>query len=368
MRSVICALVLSGAILSTAQAQPAAPPAVPVGVARVERKPISKTVDFVGRVQAVNRVEIRARVTGFLEEVLFREGDTIKEGTPLYRIEQDLFKAAVQKAEGALEMSQAAHALAKLQLQRAQDLLDKNAGSVVARDQAAAQEQQAQGAVTTDEANLNTAKINLGYTDITAPIAGRIGRTSVTKGNVVGPESGVLATIVSQDPMYVTFPVSQREFLRFAETDRTPDPKSIKVQIRFSDGALYDQAGQIDFIDVTVDRTTDTVSVRAVIPNPKGRLIDDQLVRVAVGSETPQEKLTIPQAALVADQGGLYVFVVQDGKAAVRRVKAGAEDGADIVVEEGLSVGDMVIVQGLQGVRPGMPVRATPLPKATGGM
>lgn len=368
MRLVICTLVLFGIHFSTAQAQQAGPPSVPVGVAQVERRPISQNADFVGRVEAVNRVEIRARVTGYLDAVLFREGDAISVGAPLYRIEQDLFKAAVQKAEGALEVSQAAFTLATLQLQRAQELLAKNAGSVVARDQAAAQEQQARGAVTTDEANLSTARINLGYTEITAPIAGRIGRTSVTKGNVVAPESGVLAVIVSQNPMYVTFPVSQREFLRIDEQGHAVDPKTIKVQIRFSNGALYDQTGQIEFIDVTVDRTTDTVMVRAIMPNPDGRLTDGQLVRVALESNIPKDKLTIPQAALVADQGGVYVFVVQDGKAAVRRLRLGSEDGADVVVEEGLSAGEAVIVQGLQGVRPGMSVRASPLPKAVRGM
>jgi membrane fusion protein (multidrug efflux system) len=368
MRRAICALLLGCAAIAAARAQPAEAPAVSVGVARVEKRAVSRSADFVGRIEAVERVEVRARVTGYLDEVLFREGDLVEAGAPLYRIEQDLFKAAVQKAEGALEVSRAAHTLAELQLQRAQDLLARNAGSVVARDQAAAQEQQARGAVTTDEANLSTAKINLGYTDITAPIAGRIGRTGVTKGNVVSPESGVLAVIVSQDPMHVTFPVSQRELLQLDDRRRQADPAGIKVLIRFSDETVYDQVGRIEFVDVTVDRATDAVSVRALMPNPTGRLIDGQLVRVALEATKPDEKLTVPQAALVADQAGLYVFVVEDGKAQMRRLKIGQEIGADVVVEEGLGAGDAVIVQGLQGMRPGIPVRAGPLPQPGRGM
>jgi membrane fusion protein (multidrug efflux system) len=336
-------------------------PAVAVGTVYAEKRPIAKTADFVGRIDAINRVEIRARVKGFLEEVLFKEGDLVKEGQPLYRIEKGLFEAAVEQAAGARERSKASLALAGLQRKRAEDLLAKASGTVVARDQAVAEEEGAKGALMTEEANLRTAKINLGYTEITAPIAGKIGRTAVTKGNVVGPDSGPLTTIVSQDPMYVTFPVSQREFLEAKDGDKGRDVKSIKVRIRFSDGSVYDQVGVIDFIDVSVDRTTDTVIARATIPNPRGALIDGQLVRVTLETGQPEEQVVIPQSALIADQQGVYVFVVEDGKAAVKRLKLGDETGTDIVVEEGLSAGAQVIVEGLQGVRPGVPVRASPL-------
>jgi membrane fusion protein, multidrug efflux system len=180
----------------------------------------------------------------------------------------------------------------------------------------------------------------------------------LTKGNVVGPDSGVLTTIVSQDPMYVTFPVSQRDFLQ-AKTD----VKTIKVQIRFSDGSIYDQLGEINFVDVTVDRTADTVIVRATIANPSGRLIDGELVQVNAESGTPEEKLVVPQAALIEDQEGTYVFIVEDGKAVVRRVKLGGESGANVIIESGLSGGEQVIVEGLQGIRPGIAVRASPIPQ-----
>jgi membrane fusion protein (multidrug efflux system) len=361
MRNCLFGIIASFAALAPALAQQAAPAAVPVGTVNAELKPITRTLDFVGRIEAVNRVEIRARVSGYLEAVLFREGDLIREGAPLYRIEHGLYQAAVEQAQGALERSNAAKALTEIQLQRAQQLVASQSGTVVARDQALAADQQAKGAILSDEAALQTAKINLGYTDITSPISGKIGRTNITKGNVVGPDTGALTVIVSQDPMYVSFPVSQRDILE-AQKRGVTDVKSIKVSIRFSDGSTYDQPGQINFIDVQVDRTTDTVLARATMANPKGTLIDGQLVRVGLESGTPMEKVVVPQAALIADQGGVYVFAVEDGKAVVKRIKTGGEAGTGVVIEQGLAGGEQIIVEGLQGVRAGVPVRANPLP------
>jgi membrane fusion protein (multidrug efflux system) len=361
MRIAICAAVLAGGLILPADAQQTQPVAVPVGVVKAEKKPIAQSLDFVGRVEAVDRVEVRARVTGYLEAVLFKEGDAIAAGAPLYRIEHGLFK-------GGREGPRAAKTLSEIQLQRAEDLVQKEAGTVVARDQARAADQQANGAVMTDEASLATAKINLGYTDIVSPIKGRVGRTNITPGNVVGPQSGVLTMIVSQDPMYVTFPVSQREFLRAQEAGHRIDIRTIKVRIRFADGSLYDQEGSVDFVNVTVDRATDTVLARASVPNPKSALIDGQLVQVDLEAGTPDQKVVIPQAALIADQEGVYVFVVEDGKAVVKRVKPGGEAGTGVAIDSGLNGGEEVIVEGLQAVRPGAPVRASPIQSAlTGG-
>jgi membrane fusion protein, multidrug efflux system len=363
MRAAIWVTALMCSLACPAYSQQGTPATVPVGVFTAKREPIAKTLDYVGRIEAINRVDIRARLKGYLDAVLFKEGDLVNEGAPLYRIEKGLFQAAVEQAEGTLETSKAQYELAGKNRKRQEDLFAKNVSAGKALDEAVAAEGEGKGAIMTNEANLQTAQINLGYTDIVAPISGKIGRTSLTKGNVVGPDSGVLTTIVSQDPMYATFPVSQREFLR-ADSDRAVDTKTIKVRLRFSDGSVYDQLGVINFVDVTVDRTTDTVTVRAAVPNPNGRLIDGQLVRVNLESGTPEEKVVIPQAALIADQGGVYVFIVEDGKAVMRRVKLGGESGTNTVIESGLSGGEQVIVEGLQGVRAGVPVRASPLPQA----
>jgi membrane fusion protein (multidrug efflux system) len=348
-----------------AQSNDAAP--LPVGTIVASRKAVEKTIDFRGRVDAVQRVEIRARVTGYLDDVLFKEGTTVAVGQPLYRIEDGLFKAAVGQAEGALERSKAAEALTAIQLQRAQELLEKQSGTVVARDQAVAADQQAKGAILQDEASLETARINLGYTNIISPIAGKIGKTSVTKGNVVGPNSGILTTIVSQDPMYVTFPVSQRELVKARTEGTNVSRESIKCRLRFADGSMYADVGEINFVDVTVDRSTDTVLVRAKFPNSKGALIDGQLVVVLLQIGAPEQQIVVPQSALLADQEGVYLFVVENGKAAARRVKPGGASGADVVINEGLSGGERVIVDRLQAVRPGIAIRAIPAPPPIGG-
>jgi membrane fusion protein (multidrug efflux system) len=338
------------------------PPAVvPVGTVTAMRKPVAATADFVGRVQAINRVEIRARVTGYLQDVLFKEGDMVKDGQPLYRIEKDLFQAAVDQAQGALQASQAKKLLTAIQFQRAEDLVKTNAGTVVARDQALTADRSADAQILIDQANLETAKINLGYTDITSPIAGKIGRTNVTKGNVVGPDSGVLTTIVSEDPIYVLFPVSQRDIMRARNPEHPVDITGIKVKLRFANGSVYGETGTIDFVDVTVDRSTDTVQVRAVFANPADVLIDGQLVSVVLQAGTPQDQVVVPQAALITDQQGLYVFIDEDGKVALRRLKTGAAVGEDVVVTEGLKGGELVIVEGLQSLRPGMAVQARPM-------
>jgi membrane fusion protein (multidrug efflux system) len=367
MRRVFCTALAIFALHSSALAQQQPSAAVPVGVVKAERRPIAQAGEYVGRVEAISRVEIRARITGFLQEVLFKEGDLIKEDAPLYQIEKGLFEAQVRQAEGALERSKAAKALSSLQLSRAEDLVQKEAGTVVARDQARAQDQQAEGAVMSDEANLATARINLGYTDIVAPITGKVGRTNITKGNVVSPESGPLTVIVSQDPMYVTFPVSQRDFLREQAAGRQVDISNVKARLRFADGRTYQQEGSINFVDVQVDRNTDTILVRATFPNPASMLVDGQFVRIKVESGTPEEKVVIPQAALIADQEGVYVFAVEDGKATVKRVKPGNTTDTGVVIEQGLSGGELVIVDGLLLVRPGIEVRATPSRALSGG-
>ena len=304
------ALLLAAPSASFAQTAPDAAQPVRVGTVAATLKPINPAKEFVGRIEAKDRVEVRARVTGYLQDVLFKDGQMVKEGDLLYRIEREPFEAALSQAEGSLDKARGQAAFADAQLARAEELLKSQTGTQATRDQRLAEQLTARGDVVIGESNVENARINLGYTEIRSPIAGLIGRTSVTRGNVVGPNSGVLTTIVSQDPMYVTIPVSQREFLTLQEEDRARGGDLLEAIIRFSDGSLYDQTGKIDFIGVTVDRATDSVTVRAVVPNPKGRLIDGQLVNVSLQLEAPVEKIVIPQAALIADQKGVYVFVV----------------------------------------------------------
>lgn len=364
---IIAATLALGLSAPIAQAQQ--PGAATVSVIKAEKRPVTELVRFVGRIQAIERVDIRARVTGYLEDVLFKDGDLVKTGTPLYRIEKGPFEAAVEQAKAAKLRAQALLENATLQLQRSEELLKTSATSIAVRDERLATQKAAQGDLTGAEAALKTAEINLAYTDINSPIDGRIGRTAVTRGNVVGPNSGVLTTIVSSNPMYVTFPVSQREFIRIFPPgrDRQTAINNSKVVVQLSNGPVYPHTGKIDFVDVKVDQSTDTVAVRATLPNPDGRLVDGQLVQVSVEGDKPEERIVVPQAALIADQQGIYVFIVEDGKAAIRRVKVGQTVGGSIVVTEGLNGGELVATTGLQGLRPGLPVLAVPTQQPIGG-
>ena len=347
---------------SIASAQQPAPAVVPVGTVQAEHKPIAKTKNFVGRVEAINKVEVHARVTGYLEDVQFKEGELVKEGQHLYHIEKDLFQAAVDQAAGELADDKAKKLLTAVEYQRAETLAKTSAGTLEARDKALTADRHADAEILIAQGKLDTANINLGYTDIVSPIAGKIGRTNVTKGNVVSPQSGTLTTIVSQDPMYVLFPVSQADISH--ARDSGLDIGGIKVNLRFADGKTYGSVGKIDFIDVTVDRATDTVQARAVFSNPSGALIDGQLWEVNLEAGKAEEQVVVPQAALLTDQQGVYVFIVEDGKVAIRRIKTGGASGEDIIVSDGLSGNELVVVQGLESLRPGMAVRATPVPAA----
>ena len=204
-------LLLSSATLAQ---QPAA---VPVSVVAAEKRPLADTNRFVGRIDAIDRVDVRARVTGFLEKIQFKDGDRVKAGAPLYEIEKGPFQAALQQAQAAVQKAQASLDNANIQKARADELIKTSAISQATRDDRNAAALEAAGSLAGANADLKNAEINLAYTEIFSPIDGRIGRTAVTRGNVVGPNSGVLTTIVSTDPMYVVFPVSQREFLRIAE-------------------------------------------------------------------------------------------------------------------------------------------------------
>jgi membrane fusion protein (multidrug efflux system) len=232
-------------------------------------------------------------------------------------------------------------------------------------DQRTADEEAAQASVMEAQAALDQAEINLGYTEIRSPIDGRIGLAIFTEGNLVQPSSGKLATIVSQDPIYVTFQVSQRNLLDYYRR-RAEDPAKnthVNIRIKLPNGTIYPHAGLSDFLDVQVDPTTDTVTVRATVSNPDGLLIPGGVVGVTVERGAPKSALTIPQAAVLLDQAGRYVLVVDAAKKVEqRRVTTGVEQGRNVVVTDGLKEGEQVIVEGIQKVRPGQVVTTTVVP------
>jgi membrane fusion protein (multidrug efflux system) len=375
LRPSLAALILLAlAASAAAQGGPQGPPAV--GVVTAERRPVTESTEFVGRIEAVNRVEIRARVTGFLQARLFNEGQEVRAGDVLFRIERPPFEAQLEQARANVAAAQATLENARVALVRARELRATGAGTQVALDNAQAQERTASASLLGAQAQVRVAEINLGYTDIASPIDGKIGRATLTPGNVVSPTViEPLATIVSQDPMRVAFTVSTRgaNELRQRYADRG-GPAAVVVRVRLPDGRLYPPAGRIDFVDPQVDRNTDTILVRALIPNPlrdpaqsgevitgDRELIDGHFVSVMVEGAEPVQAIVIPRAAVLQDQGGTFVFVVgTENRAERRNVRLGRSTADTAVVEDGLRGGERVIAEGLQRVRPGQPVNPAP--------
>jgi membrane fusion protein (multidrug efflux system) len=345
-----------------AAAQSAPPPAV--SVTPVVSRQVTETGDYIGRITAIDKVDIVARVPGFIEERNFTEGQQVKKGDLLFRIEQATYKAAVEQARATLAKAKATEVNAKLQFERGKELVRNQNIPQATLDQRAADEAAAQASVMEAQAALERAEINLGYTEIRSPIDGRIGLAIFTKGNLVQPSSGKLATIVSQDPIYVIFQVTQRNILdyrrRVAESDKNTH---VTIHIKQANGRIYPHPGLSNFLDVQVDPTTDTVAVRAKVPNPEGLLIPGGMVGVTVERGAPRSALTIPQSAVQLDQAGRYVLVVDAAKKVEqRRITTGVEQGRDVVVTNGLKEGEQVIVEGIQKVRPGQVVTATVVP------
>ncbi len=360
-RRVAC-LVVAVAVAVAAGAVRAQQPTPAVEIVRVHPRDVTPTAQFVGRVEAVARAELRARVTGFLEERRFTEGARVGTDEHLFVIEQEPFAAAVQEAEANLQAARANALNARQQLARAEELVRNENIPRATVDERRAQARVAEAAVAQAEAALRQAEITFGYTEIRAPIAGRVGRARVKVGNLVGPESGVLATVVQQDPMYVRFAVAERELLAFRRqaerAGRDWRESNVTLQLRLGDGSIYDEAGTLDFVDVQVDPNTDTVTVRGTFPNPNGLLTDNQFVQVLAARAEPETALTVPRATVQVDQQGTFVLVVdEEDRVAVARVVTGAQVGSDVIVQAGLEEGDRVIVEGLMKVRPGTEVR-----------
>ena len=348
----------------------AAPPPPAVGVRAAEMKGVARSYAFVGRIKAIDTVQLRARVEGFLEKVLFTEGQDVKSGDLLYQIEKTQYQAGVDQAKANLAAAEAQELNAQLTFNRSSELTRNQTVAQATLDQNRAALDSAKASVLQSEAALTIAQENLGYTDIKAPIDGRIGLTAHTQGNLVNSSSGVLATIVSQDPIYVQFPVSVRELENIREARKQENGTLIKIEvlIRLSNGSEYGHPGVWNYTDTQVDQQTDTLIMRATLPNPERQLVDGAFVTVEVKERQEQPRLVVPQAALQVDQAGNYVLVVNDAhKVELKRVKTGVTVDTDVVVEQGLRQGEMVIVDGVQKVRPGQVVEATPLAPSNGG-
>ncbi len=350
----------------------AAPLPPTVGVQPVIEKGVNRSFEFVGRIKAVNEVALRARVEGFLEKALFTEGQHVKVGQLLYQIEKVQYQAEVDRTKANIAIDEADLTNAQLQYDRSLDLSTRNFGTQATVDSNKAKLENAKGKLLFDKAAHLQAQANLDYTDIRSPIDGRIGRIRYTIGNLVNPASGVLALIVSQDPIYVEFPVSVRDLHTIRDARASGGAAGvlakIDIRIRLSDGQEYPHSGTWNFTQPRVDRQTDSLIIRATLPNPDGVLEDGEFVTVIIREKAEEQRLVVPQAALQVDQSGYYALIVDKQHRVVqRRVKTGPNEGTDVVVVSGLEAGDNVIVDGIQKVRPGQIVKETVVPRPAGG-
>jgi len=346
---------------------PAAPPAIPVSVATVEAREVVPWAEFSGRLEAIERVELRSRVAGVVEAVHFREGNLVKQGDLLVSIDQAPYLADLQRAEAQVQGAKARVALAESENERGQQLLATRNLSQRDVDTRVNNLREAQANLQAAEAARRTAQLNLDYTQIRAPISGRIGRLDVTIGNLIAAGGQVLTSLLSVDPIYAAFNADERSVLDALASlpDGSRALEQIPVRLTTATAQAAQFTGKLHFVDNGIDGASGTVRVRAKLDNPDGKLMPGQFVRVQLGQAKAEQQLIINERAVGTDQNKKFVFVVgDDAKANWREVSLGAAHDGLRVVNAGLKPGERIIVNGLQRVRPGATVAPEPVPMA----
>lgn len=365
----ICAATVAVAFAACGQKQSAPPPQTPeVGVISVQPSPVPVVTELPGRTSAFLVAQVRARVDGIVQRREFTEGSEVKAGQRLYKIDPAPYQAALASAKATLAKAQANLATTTAQANRYKVLVAANAVSKQDYDNAVAAEGQAAADVAAGKASVETAQINLGYTDVVAPISGRTGVSQVTPGAYVQASQATLMDTIQQlDPVYVDLTQSSLDGLklrRAAQEGRlkTNGPGAAKVTLILEDGRPYPLTGKLQFSDVTVDQSTGSVTIRATFPNPNRVLLPGMFVRARIEEGVNERAMLVPQIGVTHDQKGAATALVvgADGKVVPRTLVTAGTRGADWVVDGGLEAGDRVIVQGTEKVHPGMQVKAVP--------
>lgn len=348
-----------------AAAQSAARPAVPVSVVLAQRVDVAHQETYSGRIESINTVDLIARVQGYLRSKNFEEGAQVKQGEMLFELETDVYSNALDQAQAALQSAEAQRTLAQQTFDRQEALSQRDFASRQARDEARANLDGGIAAVAQAKAQVDAAQINLNYTRIVSPMNGRIGRSNVSVGDLIGPSSGTMVTIVETDPVYVTFPVPQARLLDIEKSGAKSQGATIRMLL--ADGSVYQHDGTFKYADTQATASTDSVLIRATMPNPEGLLLDRQLVSVQITSNAENLQLVIPQQALLTDQQGTYVLVVNDQDEVERaNIQTSTQRDGMLVVVSGLAEGVRVITDGLQKVQPGSKVKASQAAGTTG--
>ena len=352
-----------------------APPPPEVGVVVAAPRAVGLTTELPGRLEASRVAQVRARAAGIVQKRLFVEGSDVKAGQALFQIDSAPYQAAAASAKASLSRAQANLTQAAAQAERYQPLLQANAISKQEFVNAVAAQKQAEADVASARAAQQVAQINLGYASVSSPIAGRIGRSLVTEGALVGQgEATPLAVVQQVNPMYVNFTQSTTEVLRLRKAldsgklARAPGAQAASVRVVLEDGSEYAHAGKLLFSDLTVDATSGQITLRAELPNPNGLLLPGMYVRVRIEQAQVSEGIVLPQQAVTrTGQGDSVMVVGADGKVSPRPVKVGAAQGGQWVVLEGLKTGEQVMVDGFQKLRGPGPVKAVPWQPAASG-
>ncbi|MEO8714654.1 MAG: efflux RND transporter periplasmic adaptor subunit [Acetobacteraceae bacterium] len=356
----------AGLLIALCAVLSAAAPAPAVLVAPVQLRDVAPAYQFIGRVTAIQSVQIVARVTAFIEAEPASQGSEVKAGEVLFKLQPTQYQAAVQAAQAKLDAANAAVRQAQVAYDRAAQLNRQGVESQANLDQATATLAQDQANVLGAQAAVAQAGLDLSYTMILSPIDGRMGAITLTKGNLVTPTTPPLATVNQMDPIRVVFSISDRVLVDVEQkTGSTASEIAARVVVGLTlpDGSAYKQSGKISFLDNQVDPQTGTVSVYADFPNPDRLLLPGAFVSTDVRSAKAEEHPMVPVAAVQTDQNGSYVLIVgSDAKVRQQPVELGRQIAQDFIVNKGLSAGDRVIVEGIQKVRPGEVVNAQPAP------
>ena len=346
-------------------AAPAAPPAAAVTVVTLASAPVTLTRELTGRAEASQVAEVRPQAGGIVERLLFTEGGSVRAGQPLYQLDQTAYRADAGSAQAAVARAQTALANARQKAERTAELARTQMVSRQDNDNAQAALRQAQAELRAAQAGLQGANVPLGFSRVTAPISGRIGRSSVTRGALVtASQATPLATIQSLDPMYVEISQSSAELLqlrREIEAGTLQGTAEVPVDIILEDGSAYPQQGKLSFAEAMVDPATGAVALRVVVPNPDQLLLPGMFVRATIANARRQDAILAPQQGITRNAKGdaTAMVVGADGKVAQREVVVSRAIGNKWLVESGLKAGDKLIIEGLQKIAPGAPVNAT---------